>query len=123
MATILIIDDEVSIRTLLRIALESAGHRVLEASNGREGLTLYRHTPTDLVIADVLMPELNGLDAIIELTREFLDVKVIVISGAERLQNKLDTADAAKLLGARQTLQKPFSMDTLLKAIRYELVH
>ena len=52
MATILIIDDEEPIRALLRTTLEAAGHAVIEAPNGRIGLALYRHRPTDLVITD-----------------------------------------------------------------------
>ena len=120
MATILIIDDEESIRALLRTTLEAAGYEVVEASNGRIGLALYRHRPADLVITDILMPELNGLDMLLELTREFLHAKVIAISGAGGEQNVLD---AAKLLGARRTLQKPFSMPRLLDAVRYELDH
>ena len=75
MATILIIDDEAPIRALLRTTLEAAGHEVTEAANGRIGLELYRHRPTDLVITDILMPELNGLDMLLELTREFLHAR------------------------------------------------
>ena len=60
MATILIIDDQESIRALLRTMLEAAGHKVMGASNGRIGLDLYRQKPTDLIITDILMPELNG---------------------------------------------------------------
>jgi len=120
MATILIIDDEEIIRVLLRSALEAAGYEVTEAANGREGLELYRYRPTDLVITDIVMPELNGLDMLLELTREFLDAKVIAISGAGGEKNVLDVA---RLLGARQTFQKPFSMPQLLGAVRYELEH
>jgi two-component system response regulator (stage 0 sporulation protein F) len=112
MATILIIDDEESVRALLRFALEAA--------NGRQGLERYRQRPTDLVIVDMLMPVMNGLDMLLELTRQFLHAKVIAISGAGGEQNVLD---AAKLLGARQTVQKPFSMPQLLRAVRYELEH
>ena len=120
MATILIIDDEEIIRVLLRSALEAEGYEVTEAANGREGLELYRQRPTNLVITDIVMPELNGLDMLLELTREFLHAKVIAISGAGGEQNVLDVA---KLLGARQTFQKPFSMPQLLGAVRYELEH
>jgi PleD family two-component response regulator len=81
MATILIIDNEDTMRVLLRSTLQSAGHAVIEAPNGRIGLDLYRHRPTDLVITDIAMPELNGLDMMLELTREFLHTKVIAISG------------------------------------------
>jgi two-component system response regulator (stage 0 sporulation protein F) len=81
MATILIIDDEEIIRVLLRSALEAAGYEVTEATNGRQGLELYRHRPTDLVITDILMLELNGLEMLLALTREFIHAKVIAISG------------------------------------------
>ena len=120
MATILIIDDDDLIRVLLRSALEEAGYEVTEAANGRQGLELYRHRPTDLVITDIVMPEMNGLDMLLALTREFLDAKVIAISGAGEEKNALDVA---KLLGARQTFQKPFSLPHLLGAVRYELEH
>jgi two-component system response regulator (stage 0 sporulation protein F) len=120
MATILIIDDEETIRVLLRSALEAEGYEITEASNGREGLDLYRHRMTDLVITDILMPEMNGLDMLLELTREFLHAKVIAISGAGGDKNVLDVA---KLLGARQTFEKPFSLPLLLSAVRYELEH
>jgi two-component system response regulator (stage 0 sporulation protein F) len=120
MATILIIDDEESVRALLRSVLEAAGYEVTEAANGRQGLERYRQRPTDLVIVDMLMPVMNGLDMLLDLTREFLHAKVIAISGAGGEQNVLDVA---KLLGARQTFQKPFSMPQLLRAVRYELEH
>ncbi|MCE9536755.1 MAG: response regulator, partial [Nitrospirae bacterium] len=88
--------------------------------NGRQGLESYRRKPVDLVITDILMPELNGLDMLLELTREFLNAKVVAISGAGGEKNVLDVA---KLLGARQTFRKPFSMPQLLGAVRYELDH
>ena len=119
-ATILIIDDTESVRALLRFALEAAGYKVTEAANGRQGLEQYRQRPTDLVITDILMPEMNGLDMLLELTREFLHAKVIAISGAGGEDNVLDVA---KLLGARRTFQKPFSIPQLLRAVSYELEH
>ncbi len=120
MPTILIIDDEEPIRALLRTTLEAAGYEVMEAANGRQGLALYRLRPTDLIITDILMPELNGLDMMLELTRQFLHAKVIAISGVGGETNDLDVA---KLLGARRTFHKPFSLSKLLDAVRYELDH
>jgi len=120
MATILVIDDQEPIRALLRVALEGAGYEVLEASNGRLGLALYRERSADLIITDIFMPEMDGLEMMLELTKSFLNVKVIAMSGG------LESAgpfNVAKLLGARQTFQKPLEMDKLLSAVRYELTH
>ena len=66
------------------------------------------------------MPEMNGLDLILELTRAFLHVKVIAISDVGGKNNDLNVAT---LLGARRTLQKPFAMAALLKIVQYELTH
>lgn len=120
MGKILVIDDQEPIRMLLRAILEGNGHEVSEATNGRDGLALYQRHPADLVITDIAMPEMNGLDLILELTRGFLNVKVIAMSGE---QGKDDNLQVAKLLGARQTLVKPFSMEQLLNTVRYELAH
>jgi two-component system response regulator (stage 0 sporulation protein F) len=120
MATILVIDDEEPIRSLLRAVLEGDSHQVLEASNGRHGLELYRERSADLIITDLVMPEMNGLEMIMELTRAFRDVKVIAMSGGGKSEAALSLA---KLLGARQTLHKPIDMDELLSAVRYNLAH
>ena len=120
MASILIIDDEDPIRKLLRAVLETEGYDVTEAPNGRIGLAQYRQKPTDLVITDILMPEMNGLDMLLALTREFLHAKVIAISGAGEEPKVLNVAT---LLGARQTFKKPFDVPLLLGAVRYELAH
>jgi len=120
MATILVIDEEEPIRALLRIALEGAGHEVLEASNGRRGLALYRARSADLIITDLVMPEVDRLEMMLELTRNFLNVKVIALSAGLEGEAPLHVA---KLLGARQTIQKPFDMETVLSAVRYELAH
>lgn len=121
MATILVIDDDAPIRALLATALQSAGHDVVEASSGREGLALYRQQPAELVIVDLLMPEFSGLDTILEFTREFLNVKVVAISGMGNGDQSL--LSTARLLGARQSLRKPFGMEEFLCAVRYELTH
>jgi two-component system response regulator (stage 0 sporulation protein F) len=118
MATILIIEDHASVRMLLARVLEDAGYQVYEAANGRQGLEQFQAEPVDLVITDLEMPEMTGLDAILALTRMFLDVKVIAISGGAG-----DGLQQARLLGARQTFAKPLDLDALLHGIQYELQH
>ena len=120
MATILVIDDEEAIRTLLRRTLEGAGYEVLEASNGRLGLELYRERSADLIITDLVMPEMGGLELMVVLTRSFPNVKVIAISGGLGSEGGLTVA---KQLGARHTFQKPFDMGELLRIVQYDLSH
>jgi two-component system response regulator (stage 0 sporulation protein F) len=120
MASILIIDDEVSIRTFLRQILEEDDHQILEAADGHKGLTLYRNTPADVVITDLLMPERDGLEVTLALTREFLDARVIAITGATGDQNY---PNVALLFGARRVIQKPFTPDEIRRAVRYTLAH
>lgn len=117
-ATILIIEDHTSVRTLLARVLEDVGYEVYEAANGRQGLEQFQVQPMDLVITDLEMPEMNGLELILELTRAFLNVKVIAMSG-----RTVDELQKARLLGARQTFVKPLDLPTLLHAVQDELQH
>jgi two-component system, response regulator, stage 0 sporulation protein F len=119
MATILVIDDEESIRSLLKEVLERAGHRVLIAPDGREGLLLYHENKVDLVLMDILMPGTDGLETTLQLTREYIDAKVIAMTGAQGDRNFLDVA---KLFGARRVFEKPFDLDKLIQAVNEELV-
>ena len=105
MATIMVIDDEASIRSLLRDVLEKAGHKVVEAKDGREALNMYQKNKADLLIMDLLMPEVDGLEATLQLTREYLDTKIIAMTGAQGDRNFLEIA---KLFGAHQAFEKPF---------------
>ena len=117
MASILIIEDDDQFRAMLLEMLKLAGYEVEEASNGKEGIKLYIENPKDLVVTDIIMPEQEGIETIIELRRSFPDVKIIAISGGGRITAK-DHLRIAKDLGAIQTLPKPFGREKLLKAIR-----
>ena len=118
MATILIIDDEDSIRTLLKDVLEKAGHQVIQAADGRAGLTAHQKNKVDLVLMDILMPDTDGLEATLQLTREYLDAKIIAMTGAQGDKNFLDVA---KLFGARRVFEKPFDLVKLVQAVNEEL--
>ncbi|MCS6898044.1 MAG: response regulator [Nitrospira sp.] len=118
MASILIVDDEEPIRTLLRRILEEDGHRVREAATGTVALALYREDPADLVITDILMPERDGMDVLLALTREFLDAKVIAMTGVNDEQPLLRVA---KLFGARQVVKKPFTIEAIRRLVRLTL--
>ena len=79
-------------------------------------LELFKKNPTDLIITDILMPEKEGLETIIELRRNYPHVKIIAISGGGLIGN-LTFLSAAKHLGALRTLTKPFTHEELLKTI------
>lgn len=85
--SVLVIDDEDLVRDMLRRALESAGIEVVVAADGREGLKAYLANPTDVVVTDILMPEKEGIETIIELKREHPNVKIVAISGGDPAGN------------------------------------
>ncbi len=117
MRRILIIDDDVQFCQMLRQMLERAGYEVVEASNGKEGIKLFREAPTDLVITDIIMPEKEGIETIIELKREFTNVKIIAISGGGHLEAS-GYLNSTKYLKVARTFEKPFNREELLEAIQ-----
>jgi DNA-binding response OmpR family regulator len=119
-AKILVIDDEENLRRVVRSILEEDGYEVLEAANGLSGLELYRQHKADLIITDLAMPVMNGLDFISEVTRTFSNVRIIAMTGVPEWDSRLTEA---KLLGARETLHKPFTLEMLLNVVRSELTH
>ena len=116
MARLLVIDDEKLARLTLRKILERAGHEVVEATNGSEGIAMYRAQPFDAVITDIIMPDKEGVETIIELKRDFPQVRLIAISGGGRTRN-LDFLKLAMQYGAEKILAKPFSQDDLVDAV------
>lgn len=117
MARILIIDDEPQIRSMLTLMLEREGYEVVEASDGVAGIKIYRQDPADLIITDLIMPNKDGIGMIIDLKKEFSDVKIIAMSGGGL--NKPDGyLKGAKKLGAACTLTKPIDREEMLRAVR-----
>ena len=113
MAQILIIDDDYDVRRAVRKVLEREGHDVIEALNGEEGAKLYGKFPVDLVITDILMPEKDGVEVLLELRSDHPDIKAIVISGEGQ-----EFLPAAEEFGALRTLSKPFKPSKLIQVVR-----
>jgi CheY-like chemotaxis protein len=122
MAKILVIDDEESVRALFVKALQGDGHNVLEAPDGKIGLDLLRKNKPDLVVTDILMPEADGLEAIMAIRKEHPGIKVIAVSGGGKFPAEACLSLAEKL-GAAEVLDKPVKLAELLGAVRRHLDH
>jgi two-component system KDP operon response regulator KdpE len=117
-ARILVIDDEHQIRRMLNVALSAHGYSLAEASSGKEGLNRASIFHPDLVVLDLGLPDLGGMEVISRL-REWTQVPIIVLSVRERESDKINALDA----GADDYLTKPFSMGELLARIRVAIKH
>lgn len=116
MARILVIDDEPLVAASLQRVLQGAGHLVVVAADGREGIRAIRDQPADLVITDILMPEQEGLETIQALKRDYPTTKIIAITGGARCGN-VDLLAMARSFGADQALHKPLDRSRLLTTV------
>ncbi len=111
--TVLVIDDEIQIRRLLRVSLEASGYRVLEAANGQEGLVEAAQRHPDVVLLDLGLPDMSGV-SLLQRLREWSSVPVIVLSVRDREEDKIAALDH----GADDYVTKPFSTGELLARLR-----
>ena len=113
MARILVIDDDYEIRLALKKLLERDGHEVLQASNGKEGARVYGTESLDLIITDLLMPEKDGVEVLLDLRTNHPETKAIVISGEGQ-----EFLPAAEDFGALHTFSKPFNGKEVIATVR-----
>jgi DNA-binding response OmpR family regulator len=114
MAAILLVEDELELKEMLKIALARRSFTVIEAENGREAIARFRPGITDLVITDLIMPEEDGLKVIIKVREVKPSVRIIAISGGGKA-GPGNYLSLAKALGADAVFSKPFSIAELLK--------
>jgi DNA-binding response OmpR family regulator len=113
---ILVIDDDDQFRMMIVEMLGRKQFDVYDASDGEEGIKIWQSIKPDLVITDIIMPNKEGIETILELRRVNKEIKIIAISGGGRTNAK-DNLRSAKLLGASLTLAKPFESSELLTAV------
>jgi CheY-like chemotaxis protein len=114
---ILFIDDEEPVRKLFQEALEKFGYTVRLATDGNEGIKLFRENPADLVITDIFMPEKDGHALILELLQEFPETNIFAITGKKSFEPQMEL-DIAETLGAKRVFTKPCKLSELLEAIK-----
>lgn len=102
---------------MLRQMLEFEGYTVVDACDGSKAIELYRTIRPDLVITDLIMPDKEGIEMIVELRKNFPGLKVIAISGGGRTKPE-SYLNVASVLGAQRTFAKPFRRSEMLAAIK-----
>lgn len=117
MPRILIIDDDDQFRGMLQTTLEKAGFEVDAAENGKVGYRMLVEHSVDLIITDLIMPEKDGVETIMDVRREFPGLKVIAISGGGRVGPD-SYLNMVKQMGVSGTFSKPLDMPGFLGAVR-----
>ena len=110
---VLVIEDNADLRDYLRVALESQGYDVRTADNGRSALPYLEGHDVDVVLTDIYMPEMDGIETVAMLHRRFPGVRVIAMSGKPATHMPV-----MEELGAVRVLKKPFSTEELFDALR-----
>jgi len=113
---ILIIDDSEIDRMILEEILVQGGYKVTQASDGKEGMEIFRAQTFDLVITDMIMPEKLGIEVLLEMNEDFPEAKVIAISAGDEYGLELDL-DMAREIDV-PTISKPFQPEEILAAVR-----
>ncbi|WP_029458065.1 response regulator transcription factor [Solidesulfovibrio alcoholivorans] len=116
MKTVLVVDDDPSIRALIRLYLEGGGYAVLEAGDGRQAMKRFAGQSPDLVVLDIFMPEMDGLEVLQKLREECRACRVMAISGGSAKVG-MDLLGHATIFGAHDVLEKPFDAQTLLRKV------
>ena len=111
---ILVVDDDAAIRSLFHKILARAGYRVMEAADGAQALAAVSAGGVDLVITDLVMPEKEGIETIVEIRKSYPRVKIAAVSGAFGGRY----LEIASLLGAGAALAKPVSEEALVGTVR-----
>ncbi len=117
MARILVIDDDPAVRLSIQLALEHEGHHVACASDGEQGLRAFALKAPELVITDLIMPNKEGIEAIMQIRAHDPKTPILAMSGGGRLGNA-DFLKMAATVGANATLPKPFESEDLIAAVR-----
>lgn len=115
-ASILIIDDDAAVSRTLSLILTRAGYQVSTVTSGRKGLELLLHDGFDLVLTDIIMPELDGIEAIRRIRTDHPGLRIIAMSGGGQI-DKADFLHMAEALGADRVLEKPVRSTQLLEVV------
>lgn len=121
MARILVVDDEKDMRDMLCNLLSVSRHEIAEAENGSQALDLMSNETYDLVLTDVVMPDIDGIELIMKIRERVPAQKIIAMSGGGGIEGRYDYLEITRLVGANQIMQKPFTMQQLKDSVQKAL--
>lgn len=122
MSRVLVIDDDPLIRQTIRFALEDAGFNVDEAESGVDGCIAVAEGSFDLVITDILMPNKDGIETIIEVKRTRPALRILAMSGGGKIDGR-EFLSLASRLGVNDTISKPFQLSALISKVQQLCAH
>jgi YesN/AraC family two-component response regulator len=113
---VLIVDDNQDVLISMRLLLQCAGYAVRTAQDGSEGLRLYQEDPPDVVITDLAMPEMDGIEMMVKIREKYPASRIVAISGFSE-KKQADYLSVAKAVGAIETFVKPVESNVLLEKL------
>lgn len=119
---VLLVDDEPALRKACRLMLEKAGHSVDVAENGHNALDCLRSATYDVLLTDIIMPDKEGIELIIEVRQSHPNLPIIAMSGGGRVDAR-NYLGMAEKLGCAAVIEKPFTREELLLAVRQAGTH
>ncbi len=114
---VLVVDDESTMRNLIRAMLETTGYQVIEASGGGDALAMCEQHSVDIIITDLVMGGLNGIDLILALKKMHSVIPIVAISGGGGISGRFDYLEISALIGANSVLKKPFDKTQLIPVL------
>jgi CheY-like chemotaxis protein len=114
---IVVAEDQPDQRLALKLALQMEGYAVRVAANGAEALALMGSRAPDVLITDIFMPDMDGLELIHRVRQQFPGTRIVVVSGGGQ-RARVDYLESSRLLGVHAALQKPFDVQELLSIVR-----
>lgn len=117
MSRVLVVEDHAPMRAVMAAVLESMGHQVFEAGDGREALRVQAEAQAELMLTDLFMPEMEGLETIRQMRSRYPDLRIMAVSGGSSRGEAGDYLEMARKFGASAALRKPFTIKEMTAAV------
>ena len=121
METILVVDDESSVREMMATMLLSSERDIKMAENGVQAEEILASSEISLVVTDIVMDGVNGIDLIMKMKTDYPDIPIVAVSGGGGIEGRFDYLEIAKLVGANKILKKPFTAEILRTMVNESL--